>query len=381
MNKNIKLLILINDLSFFYSHRLPIAMASKLEGFDVVVGYGQLGGADPKILESKGIKLNHVPMLRGRFNIFSDLKTFICIWNLFKKEKPNVVHLVTIKPYLYGGIISRLIGIKSTVSAVSGLGSLFLHNNIKSKIVRFILSPFFKIALNHKNQKVILQNNDDANFLIKWGVLSSNKIRIIKGSGVNLKNFTEFEEKSGLPTVCLASRLLQDKGIYDFISAAKIIKEKKIKAQFFIAGDLDLMNPSGLNSLDLKKIKKEKCVKVIGFKKNIAKLYSNSHIICLPSYREGLPKSLAEAAAASRAVVTTDVPGCRDAIIANKTGLLVPVKNPKKLADAIQFLIENPQKRMKMGKAGRVFAEKEFSIEKIVKNHLDIYKELNQKFL
>ena len=381
MNKNIKLLILINDLSFFYSHRLPIAIASKLEGFDVVIGYGQLGGADPKILERKGIKLNHVPMLRGKFNILSDLKTFVCIWSLFKKEKPNIVHLVTIKPYLYGGIISRLTGIKSTVSAVTGLGSLFLHNNIKSKIVRFILSPVFKIAFNHKNQKVILQNNDDANFLIKWGVLSSNKIKIIKGSGVNLKNFTEFEEKSGLPKVCLASRLLKDKGIYDFILAAKIIKEKKIKAQFFIAGDLDLMNPSGLNILDLKKIKEEKFVEVIGYEKNIAKLYSNSHIICLPSYREGLPKSLAEAAAASRAVVTTDVPGCRDAIIVNKTGLLVPVKNPKKLADAIQFLIENPQERISMGKAGRVFAEKEFSIEKVVKNHLDIYKDLNQKFL
>ena len=381
MKKNIKLLILINDLSFFYSHRLPIAIASKLEGFDVVIGYGQLGGADPKILERKGIKLNHVPMLRGKFNILSDLKTFVCIWSLFKKEKPNIVHLVTIKPYLYGGIISRLTGIKSTVSAVTGLGSLFLHDNIKSKIVRFILSPVFKIAFNHKNQKVILQNNDDANFLIKWGVLSSNKIKIIKGSGVNLKNFTEFEEKSGLPKVCLASRLLKDKGIYDFILAAKIIKEKKIKAQFFIAGDLDLMNPSGLNILDLKKIKEEKFVEVIGYEKNIAKLYSNSHIICLPSYRKGLPKSLAEAAAASRAVVTTDVPGCRDAIIVNKTGLLVPVKNPKKLADAIQFLIENPQERITMGKAGRVFAEKEFSIEKVVKNHLDIYKELNQELL
>ncbi len=379
MNKNIKLLILINDLSFFYSHRLPIAIASKSEGFDVVIGYGELGGADPKILTNKGIKLNHVPMLRGKFNLFKDLKTIFNIWYLFRKEKPNIVHLVTIKPYLYGGIISRLAGIKSTVSAVTGLGSLFLQENLRSKIIRLILSPIFKLAFNHTNQKIILQNNDDANFLIKWGVLSTNKIQIIKGSGVNLDNFTEFEEKSGLPTVCFASRLLKDKGIFDFVSAAKIIKDRKIKAKFFIAGDLDLMNPSGLNINDLKKIKEENYVEVIGYEKNIAKLYSNSHIICLPSYREGLPKSLVEAAAASRAVITTDVPGCRDAIIVDKTGLLVPVKNPKKLADAIQFLIENPQERIAMGKAGRIFAENEFSIQKIVKNHLDIYKELNQK--
>jgi glycosyltransferase involved in cell wall biosynthesis len=379
MNKNIKLLILINDLSFFYSHRLPIAIASRLEGFDVLIGYGELGGADPKILESKGIKLNQVPMLRGRFNVFKDLKTFINIFRLFKKEKPDIVHLVTIKPYLYGGIISRLVGIKSIVSAVTGLGSLFHHNDLKSKIIRFILTPFFKIAFNHKNQKVILQNNDDANYLIKWGVLSSNKIEIIKGSGINLNSFKEFKEKNGLPKVCLASRLLKDKGIYDFISAAKIIKERKINAQFLIAGDLDLMNPSGLSVDDLKKIKEENYVGVIGYEKNIAKLYSESHIVCLPSYREGLPKSLIEAAAASRAIVTTDVPGCRDAIIANKTGLLVPVKNPKKLADAIQYLLEHPQERIAMGKAGRILAENQFSIEKIVKNHLDIYKKLYQK--
>ena len=379
MNKNIKLLILINDLSFFYSHRLPIAIASKKEGFDVVIGYGELGGADPKILKSEGINLKHVPMLRGRFNIFNDLKTFFNIWSFFKKEKPDIVHLVTIKPYLYGGIISRLAGIKSTVSAVTGLGSLFLQDNLSNKIIRLILFPIFKTAFNHTNQKIILQNNDDANFLIKWGVLSTNKIKIIKGSGVNLNNFTELEEKSGLPTVCLASRLLKDKGIYDFISAAKIIKDRKINVKFLIAGNLDLMNPSGLNINDLKRIKEENYVEVVGYERNIANLYSRSHIICLPSYREGLPKSLVEAAAAGRAVVTTDVPGCRDAIIVNKTGLLVPLKNPKKLADAIQFLIENPQQRIAMGKAGRILAEKEFSIEKIVKNHLDIFKVLYQK--
>ena len=143
-----------------------------------------------------------------------------------------------------------------------------------------------------------------------------------------------------------------------------------------LAGDLDINNPTGLNLDDLKKIKDGGHVKILGYQKDISILYTKSHIICLPSYREGLPKSLIEAAAASRAVVTTDVPGCRDAIIPNKTGLLVPAKDSQKLADALQWLIENPKERIAMGKEGRKFAEKEFPIEKIIQNHLDIYEDL-----
>jgi glycosyltransferase involved in cell wall biosynthesis len=139
---------------------------------------------------------------------------------------------------------------------------------------------------------------------------------------------------------------------------------------------LDLQNPTGLNVNDLNKLKEESCVKFIGYHTNISKLYADSHIVCLPSYREGLPKSLIEAAAAGRAVVTTDVPGCRDAIIVNKTGLIVPVKNSYRLADAIQWLIEHPSERIKMGKAGRKYAEKNFKIEKIIQYHLSIYREL-----
>ena len=146
-----------------------------------------------------------------------------------------------------------------------------------------------------------------------------------------------------------------------------------------MAGDLDIGNPTSLNKHELNKIKKNRCVEILGYVKDIPSLYENSHIICLPSYREGLPKGLLEAAAASRAIVTTDVPGCRDSIIPNKTGLLVPVNNSEKLANALQILIENPKNRIAMGKAGRLFAEKEFSIEKIVNSHIEIYSKLVKK--
>ena len=376
MKKKIKLLILINDLSFFLSHRLPIAEASKAKGFEVIIGYGELRGADTQLLEKKGFKIKFVPMYRGSINLLKNIKTFFYIWNFFKKERPDIVHLVTIKPYLYGGIISRLTSVPCLVSAVSGLGSLFIREDLKSRFLRLLIYPIYRLAFNHSNQKVIFQNSDDLKLLKNWGVLNSIKVKIIRGSGVKLENFTSLDETSGIPVVCFAARLLSDKGVYDFVSAAQILKKKNIQARFCIAGNLDESNPTGLNHYDLSKLREDESVEILGYQKDIPTLFAGSHIICLPSYREGLPKTLIEAAAASRAVVTTDVPGCRDAIIPNKTGLLVPVKDPQKLANALQWLIEHPQERINMGKEGRKFAEKKFPIEKIVQKHLDIYQDL-----
>ena len=376
MIRNKKILILINNLNFFISHRLLTAKASLAKGYKVVVGYGELGGANIELLEQNGFTVKYIPMDRGGMNFFKELKTLFYIWKFFKNEKPDIVHLVTIKPYLYGGIISRLLGVTGLVSAVSGLGTLFINNDLKFRFLRVLLFPFFKLAFNHNNQKVILQNRDDLKMLVDWGVLNYSNSILIKGSGVEIDKFTNLDEPAGLPTVCFASRLIRDKGVYEFVSAASMLGKRGVKARFLLAGDLDTNNLTGLNIEELKKLKNESNIEVLGYQKNIPILYSGSHIICLPSYREGLPKSLIEAAAASRAIVTTDVPGCRDAIIPNKTGLLVPVKDSIKLADALQWLIENPKERVQMGKAGRIFAEKEFKIEKISQNHLDIYKKL-----
>ena len=376
MNKNKKFLILVNNLNFFISHRLPIAEAIFSKGFEVVIGYGELGGADCKLLEHKGFNVNHIPMNRGSINLLKDIRTFFYIWKFLKKERPDITHLVTIKPYLYGGIISRIIGLKSLVSAVSGLGTIFISKNLKSRCLRFFLYPVYKFAFGHFNQKIIFQNKDDLEMLVNWGVLDKSKTQIIKGSGVNLKYFKNLDEPNDLPTICFAARLIRDKGVYEFVSAARLLKKRGIKARFYLAGAKDTKNPTGLKNREIIDLKLESSVEVLGYNQNIPELYSRSHIICLPSYREGLPKSLIEASAASRAIVTTDVPGCRDAIIPNKTGLLVPVKDYQKLADAIQWLIENPKKRIAMGKAGRKHVEKEFLVENIVQSHIDIYLEL-----
>ena len=371
-----KILFLVNDLSFFCSHRLPIAEAMRSKGFEVLIAYGEHGKVDKKSIDQRGFRLFHIPMERGGTNLFSDFKTLFSIWSLFKSERPNIVHAITIKPYLYGGIISRLTGIPSMVSAVSGLGTLFIHKDQKSKFLRFLLFPVYRLAFNHPNQTVIFQNQEDANLLSSWGVLKIDRVRLIRGSGVNLENFTDLEEEDSIPVVCFLARLLVDKGVNEFVLAAEILKKKGVKAKFYLAGGLDSKNKTGLKTHDLNVIKEKGFVEVLGYQKDIPKLYSKSHIVCLPSYREGLPKSLIEAAAAGRAVITTDVPGCRDSIEPNISGLLVPVRDEKALASAIHELIKNPEKRRKMGKAGRALAEKEYRIEKVVDAHLEIYEDL-----
>lgn len=372
----IKILFLVNDLSYFLSHRLPIAQAAVAEGHKVSVGYGELGNIAPEVLAQINFPVYFVPMRRGGTKLAEEFRSIHSIWRLFRSIRPDLVHLVTIKPYLYGGLAARLTRVPGVVSAVAGLGSVFIHTDRRSRIFRALLYPVYRLAFGHRNQRVIVQNEDDTKVLVNWGVLDPRKVCLLRGSGVHLAEFTQFEEPAGIPTVCFVGRLLRDKGVYDFVAAARFLRVRGIQARFIIAGDLDTKNPTGLTEAELHALREEGVVEVVGYQTDMPSLYARSHIVCLPSYREGLPKALIEAAAASRSVVTTDVPGCRDAIVPKETGLTVPVRSPEKLADSLQWLIENPSKRVEMGKAGRRFAEQEFAIEKIVRRHLDVYHEL-----
>ncbi len=212
--------------------------------------------------------------------------------------------------------------------------------------------------------------------LISLGVLKEARTALIRGSGVNLSHYESSFENPGTPIVCMASRLLHDKGIVEYIDAARLLRAREIDATFQLIGDVDPGNPATVSFDELQLWKKEGVVQILGFRKDIANLFANAHIVTLPSYREGLPKVLVEAAACGRAVVTTDVPGCRDAIEPGETGLLVPVRDAEALAEALALLITDSTVRRKMGNAGRLLAEREFSIEKIVQQHLDIYRYL-----
>ena len=223
---------------------------------------------------------------------------------------------------------------------------------------------------------MIFQNPDDRDSLLGYRVIQAKDARLIRGSGVKLERYPCVPEPKSVPVVVMASRLLRDKGVFEFVSAARILRDRGVEVEMRLIGSTDPGNLTSVDEKQLEQWRNDGAVRLMGYRNDIAEQYAGSNIVCLPSYREGLPKSLVEAAACGRAVVTTDVPGCRDAITPGETGMTVPVKDPLALADAVQKLVENPALRERMGLAGRALAEKEFSIEKIIDQHLQIYREV-----
>ena len=372
-----KILFVINDADFFISHRLSIAKFLIQDGYEVHLA---TSGEKLPIYNEIGLSFHKLEVTRKGMSPIHELLLIRQLYKLFTQLQPDLVHLVTIKPYLYGGIVARLAKVPAVVSAISGLGFDFMSSEIKAKSLRALLYPFYKLAFKHKNQLTIFQNEDDAGFLVNWGVksgvINSSKVRLIRGSGVDLNVYQDSAEPEGKVIVTFVARLLIDKGIREFIDASRILHNNGTKTIFWIVGDIDEGNHKSITREEIASWKELPNVKFFGFREDIADLYSKSNIACLPSYREGLPKSLVEAAACGRAIVTSDVPGCRDAIEPNKTGLVVPINNAEALADAIEYLIDNPDVRKKMGAAGRALAEKDFAIEKIVAEHMKIYRKL-----
>lgn len=371
-----KILFVVNDPAFFLSHRLPIALAAKAEGHEVHVATAAGKASDD--IRAYGFPFHVLPLSRSGRNLLHELASLIAIYCLFRSLKPDLVHLVTIKPVLYGGIAARLARVQAVVAAVSGLGFVFLASGFKARIVRVVVTVFYRFALGHKNLRVIFQNTDDRDLLVGLKVLPANKAVIIRGSGVDLSICKYVPEPEGIPVVVMASRLLKDKGVWEFVFAAKEINARGVSARFILAGDMDQGNPASLSLAEIEFIKQDGAVIVTGYCADIASLFSTVHVVVLPSYREGLPKVLVEAAACGRAVVTTNVPGCRDAIDPDQTGLLVPAYDGHALADAVVRLLEQPKLRQSMGATGRVLAENEFDIKRIVQKHLDVYHELIQ---
>jgi glycosyltransferase involved in cell wall biosynthesis len=373
MNKSI--LFLVNVDWFFVSHRLPIAIAAMETGYKVHLACTYTDKAD--YLASLGITLHPLPLSRSGIGIGPELKSFLAVYKLIRRLNPDIVHFITIKPVLYGGIASRLAGIKYRAASISGLGYVFVANGLRAKVFRFFISIGYRMALKDKRIRVIFQNPEDKTLLIKSGAIFEQQAIILKGSGVSLNSYPYAPEPEDIPVVTFASRLLKDKGVEEFVQAAELLKTRGVPARFWLVGDADPGNPATVSQQKINAWHEADIVEILGYRSDIPRLFSQSNIIALPSYYgEGLPKVLVEAAACGRAVVTTDHPGCRDAIKPDKTGLLVPVRDAVALADAIQRLIENPDLRKSMGQAGRELAEREYAIENIVNAHLDIYENL-----
>ena len=368
------ILFVVNAPEFFLSHRLPIAIAAQAAGCDVHVATAD--GSDVVKIQAHGFTHHVIPFARSGQNPLSELNTLLRLIRLLRLIKPNLVHLITIKPVLYGGIAARFAGIKSVVCAVSGLGTVFLADSTAAKVRKWLVTRLYCTAFKQKQLAVIFQNTDDRDTLLELDALHPTQARMIRGSGVDLSDYPYLPEPQGKLVVVMAARLLKDKGVFEYVEAARLLRQRGLELEMRLVGSPDPGNPTTVTQQELNQWAEEGCVLLVGFRNDIAAQYAAANIVCLPSYREGLPKSLVEAAACGRAVVTTDVPGCRDAITPDVTGLLVPVKDATALADAIQKLIEEPALRKRMGQAGRALAEEAFAIEKIVEQHMEIYREM-----
>ncbi len=368
------LLFVVNVPEFFLSHRLPLAIAARNSGFVVHIATGP--GPACQSIADLGFKHHLVTMSRSGRNPLAEIGTLWRIYSLMRRVKPDLVHLVTVKPVLYGGLIARLLAVPALVAAISGLGTVFVERERPRSWTRRWLEWLYRLALWHPNSRVIFQNPDDLSVLIGAKALREEQATLIRGSGILLAEYPVRPEPEGVPVVTFAARLLTDKGVREFVDAAKTLKGRSFPARFWLAGSLDPDNPTAISEQEISLWRKEGLVEILGYVSDIPDLFANSNIVVLPSYREGFPKTLIEAAACGRAVVTTDVPGCRDAIEPEITGLLVPVRDAKALADAIHSLIKDPPRRKRMGAEGRALAEREFAIEKVVKSHMSIYHEL-----
>lgn len=368
-----KLAFVVNNPNYFVSHRMPIGIELISRGFEVhIIAPGDC----PDILKNHNFIFHSVELSRKGLNPIHELISIVSLSKLFLLIKPDLVHLVTIKPYLYGGIAARIAGVPAVVSAVAGLGTIFIDSSYKYKFLRLLLWFFYRLAFRHNNQKIIFQNSFDQLTLSKWIKIPYKKTALIKGSGIDLEKFNVKTEKIDTPVVSMVTRLLKDKGVLEFINAARILHSQNILVRMCLVGNLDKGNKTSISQSELDEWVNQGLIEWWGFREDIENVYAESNIACLPSYREGLPKSLIEAAACGRPIITTDVPGCRDVIKPGISGILVPIKDEVALAGAIQELVENPIKRRSMGAAGRKLAENEFGIQDIINAHLEIYNEL-----
>lgn len=363
-----RLMYVVNNPAFFLSHRLPLAQAALARGDEVHLAT-MPGPSVPEVL-THGLVHHSLPMTRSGGNPLQELRTLWSLWRLFHRVRPDVVHLVTIKPVLYGGMAARLSGVPGMVAAISGLGFLFTGQNGWKRRVALQL---YRCALGHRNSRVIFQNEEDRDALLQAGAVRAAQVVMIRGSGVDLQRYPALPEPAGPVRVVMAARLLRDKGVEEYVAAAHLSAAAGAEVQWLLAGRPDPGNPASVTDGDVQAWQQEGVVEVLGERRDIAALYASAHIVALPSYREGLPKSLVEAAACGRAVVTTDVAGCRDAITPGVTGVLVPVKDAAALAQAVMALADDPAQRQEMGRQGRLLAEAEFDIGKIVQMHLAIY--------
>jgi len=368
-----KLLYLISEDWFFCSHFIERAVAARNAGYAVVVVTRERRHGEQ--IRSAGLKLVPIGFERQSINPFGELRLLSDICRIYSRERPDIVHHVAAKPIFYGTLVARLLGLKAVVNAPVGMGYAFSSSDTKARVLRPLIQLGYRLLLNPSGSRVIFENGHDLNAFVGSGVVRQNEAVLIRGAGINLAAFQPHPVEAGIPVVMLIARMLRDKGVMEFVAAAHQLHASGVQARFVLVGNPDAANPASISLDTLKSWNGANGVEWWGWRDDIAEVLRQAHIVCLPSYREGLPKSRLEAAACGLPIVTTDAVGCRDVVTDGQNGYLVPVKDVPSLAIALQKLIADPELRRTMGEKGRKRAENEFSSERVITETLAVYRQ------
>lgn len=369
-----KLLFLVTEDWYFWLHWANLARAARDAGWDIVVA------ARPQDhvarIKQEGFSFVPLRLARGSMNPLREAAALLELIDVYRRERPDVAHHIALKPVLYGSVAARLAGLGAWVNSFPGVGHLFISSGPRPTLLREAILPMLRRVLRDPRSRTVFQNKEDLSLILGSDPRLRLTAKVVPGVGLDLARFVASIEPGGPPRVLLAGRLLREKGLREFVEAARLLARRGVPARFILAGRLDEENPSGVRARDIEAWAKEGVVEWVGNSEDMPALIASVHIVALPSYREGLPTILLEAGACGRPAVASDVPGCRDVVAHGESGLLVPARNASALAEAVASLAGDAALRRRMGRAGRRRVEAEFSLPRIAAETLGIYDEL-----
>lgn len=366
---------LVTEDWYFCSHRLPVARAARDAGFRVLVATRVTAHGEQ--IRNEGFELHPLPWARRGDGVIGGLRGLLAIVRFYRKARPDLVHHVALKPIIFGAVACRLSGVRHQVNLITGLGSAFASRSVKASLIRPVILTALRLLLRGRGNQVVLQNRADIDELAARGVIDPKEAVLIRSSGVDLNRFQVRPEPAGPVVVAMVSRMLRSKGVEVAVEAMRLLRSRGVTAELRLIGPRDPYNPDSATEDDLRNYAKEPLVSWLGLIADVPGVWANAHIALLPSlYREGVPKSLLEAASCGRPIVASDIPGCDEIVEHGTNGFLVPKGDSIAVADALQRLIEDRDLRLRMGSAGRRIAEEQFAEELVVSETLAVYRRL-----
>jgi glycosyltransferase involved in cell wall biosynthesis len=347
-----KLIFLVTEDWYFWAHRLPQARAARDAGFAVSVATRVDAHSD--LIRGEGFGLHALSWRRGSINPFGAVSSVLEIARLYRRERPAIVHHVSQKSILLGSIAARLAGVTRVVNALTGLGFLFVASTAKARLVRAVLLPILRNIASRPGVCFLVENPDDGATLRRLGVVPSDRVVLIKGSGVDVDYYQPLPEPPGPVVIGCAARMLRIKGVEEVVAAFRILRAGGSDAHLLLAGAPDPENPAAISEVELRAWAAEPGVEWVGHVSDVRQVWARAHIAVLASRGgEGIPMTLMEAAACARPLIATDVPGCREIVVPEETGLLAPPNNPAALAEALRRMVEDAELRRRYGAAAR----------------------------